>query len=114
MIGVRVPGIARVSAIRVGGGLLRRAGPLIRSLHDGGSAALVTDRTVGRLYGARVARSLERSGYRVIRAMLPDGERSKSIDSFRPLRYGSRWRERTSRACWRRRWSSRRRMLRES
>jgi 3-dehydroquinate synthase len=91
MIRVRVPGIARVSAIRVGAGLLRRAGPLLRSVHDGGSAALVTDHTVGRLYGARVARSLERSGYRVIRAALPDGERSKSIDSFRALCH--RWSE---------------------
>jgi 3-dehydroquinate synthase len=46
---------------------------------------LVTDRTVGRLYGARVARRLDSAGFRVVRATLPDGERSKSIETFRAL-----------------------------
>ncbi len=91
MIRVRVPGIGRVSPVRVGRGLLRQAGTLLRSFHAGDSAALVTDRTVGRLYAARVTRSLERAGYHVIRATLPDGERSKSIDSFRALCH--RWSE---------------------
>jgi len=85
MIRVRVPGVARATQVRVGRGLLRRAGTILRALHAGSTAALVTDRTVGRLYAARVATSLERAGFRVVRATLPDGERSKSIDSFRAL-----------------------------
>src|SRR5439155_4229418 len=91
MIRVRVQGVPHVTQIRVRRGLLRRAGALLRELHAGGTAALVTDRTVGRLYAARVAASLERAGFRVVRTVLPDGERSKSIDSFRAL--CGRWSE---------------------
>lgn len=85
MIRVRVPRATIECPILVQGGLLRRAGSLIRAAAPGSVALLVTDRTVGRLYGARVARSLAGAGYRVVRAALPDGEPSKSIDSFRAL-----------------------------
>ena len=85
MIRVRVPGVARVTDVRVARGLLRRTGPILRTHHAGDTAALVSDRTVGRLYAARVVKSLERAGYRVVRATLRDGERSKSLDSFRAL-----------------------------
>jgi 3-dehydroquinate synthase len=91
MIRVRVPGVARVTVVRVGRGLMRRAGPILRTLHAGDTAALVTDRTVGRLYAARVETSLERAGFRVVRATLPVGERSKSIGTFRAL--CDRWSE---------------------
>ena len=85
MIRVRVPGVARVTDVRVARGLLRRTGPILRTHNAGDTAALVSDRTVGRLYAARVVKSLERAGYRVVRATLRDGERSKSLDSFRAL-----------------------------
>jgi len=91
MIRVRVPGVARVTQVRVGRGLLRRVGTILRALHDGATATLVTDRTVGRLYAPRVAASLKRAGFRVVRTALPDGERSKSIDTFRAL--CARWSE---------------------
>lgn len=91
MIRVRVPGVTHVTQIRVGRGLLRRAGTLLRALHAGDTAALVTDRTVGRLYAARVTASFERAGFHVVCSVLPDGERSKSIDSFRAL--CGRWSE---------------------
>lgn len=71
--------------VRVGPGLVGRAGKLVRAVHAGATALLVTDRAVGRLYGASVARSLGRSGFRVIRATLPNGERAKSFESFRAL-----------------------------
>jgi len=71
--------------VRVGKRLLGRAGPLARSVSDAASAVLVTDRTVGRLYGGPVSRSLERSGFQVFRSTLPDGERAKSFVFYRGL-----------------------------
>ena len=81
----RVPRPSIEYPIRVGPGLLDRAGRLLLEIQTGGEALLVTDRTVGRLYGERVARSLERSGFRVRRTTLPDGERAKSFDVYRSL-----------------------------
>jgi 3-dehydroquinate synthetase len=46
-----------------------------------GPCLLVTDRTVGRLYGARAAASLRRAGFAPATAVLPDGERSKTLAS---------------------------------
>ena len=85
MIRVRVRGARVDYPVIVRRGLLKRAGALIRAAAPGATALLVTDRTVGRLYGGAVARSLARAGYRVVRATLPNGERSKSIESFRAL-----------------------------
>jgi 3-dehydroquinate synthase len=44
-----------------------------------GPCLLVTDRTVGRLYGARAARSLRRAGFAPTTATVPPGERSKTL-----------------------------------
>lgn len=85
MIRARVPGRTIVVPIRVGPGLLARAGRLLRAVEPGGSALLVTDRTVGALYGGRVERSLARSGFRVRRTTLPDGERAKSFGIYRGI-----------------------------
>ncbi len=85
MIRIRVRAGRIDYPVRVGRGLLARAGALLRTVHSGETAALVTDRTVGRLYGARVQRSLTRAGYRVIRASLRDGEGAKSFQSVRAL-----------------------------
>jgi len=71
--------------VRVGNGFLARAGALTRSVHDGGTVALVTDRTVARLYGARAVSSLERAGFRVVPVTLPAGESAKSFQSYRGL-----------------------------
>lgn len=85
MIRARVPGRGIEVPIRVGPGLLERAGPILRKVEPGGSALLVTDRTVGALYGGRVERSLVRSGLRVRRTTLPDGERAKSFEVYRAI-----------------------------
>lgn len=90
MIRARVPGRTKSYPVRVEPGLLDRAGRLLRAAEPGTRVALlVTDRTVGALYGDRVARSLERSGFRVIRTTLPVGERAKSFDGYR--RVCERW-----------------------
>ena len=71
--------------IQVRRGLLDSAGSLLRTHHRGGTALLVTDRTVDRLYGARVRASLRRAGFDVIAAVLPPGEPTKSLASARRL-----------------------------
>ncbi|HET9250644.1 MAG TPA: 3-dehydroquinate synthase [Candidatus Eisenbacteria bacterium] len=91
MIRVRVLRRPVTYRIEVGAGLLDRAGRLLRAVDGasgrgrGGSALLVTDRTVGALYGGRVERSLERAGFRVRRITLPSGERAKSFRSYRRI-----------------------------
>jgi len=85
VIRVRVRRAAVSYPVRVGNGILARAGALTRSVHDGGTVALVTDRAVSRLYGARAAASLERAGYRVVTVVLPGGESAKSFQSYRRL-----------------------------
>jgi 3-dehydroquinate synthase len=82
MIRVRVRSGRADYPVIVRGGLLKSAGRLVRTFAPGPTALLVTDRTVGRLYGARVDRSLRGAGFRVVRATLRDGEPSKSIDTF--------------------------------
>jgi 3-dehydroquinate synthase len=85
MIHVRVNGRTARYPVRVERGLLGRAGRLLRALGPHRTAAVVTDATVGRLYGASVRRALERAGYRVLVSRVPDGERAKSIPVFRRL-----------------------------
>jgi 3-dehydroquinate synthase len=46
-----------------------------------GPCLVVTDRIVGRLYGARAARSLRRAGFDPVTVALPPGERSKTLET---------------------------------
>jgi len=92
MIRVRVRGRSVSYRIEVGEGILDRAGRILRGIDGprraGGTdttALLVTDRTVGALYGGRVERSLERSGFQVRRTTVPVGERAKSFDGYRRI-----------------------------
>jgi 3-dehydroquinate synthase len=66
-------------------GLLREAGERLLRHRRGGALLLVTDRTVDRLYGARVTASLRRAGFEVHATVLPPGERTKSLASVRRL-----------------------------
>lgn len=88
-IRVRLRSAATEYPIVVERGVLGRAGALVRAAARKRGrvvvAALVTDRTVGRLYGARVERSLRRAGLRVhVTAILP-GEGSKRFETVRAL-----------------------------
>jgi len=81
-IPVSIPGRPARYAVRVERGLLDRIGARLRrdiGLVPGASVALVTDRTVARLYAARVERSLRAAGCDVRRYVLAPGEPSKDL-----------------------------------
>ena len=62
----------RPYSILIGGGLLDQAGEQVRAaLPKAGKIALVTDSTAGPLYLERVAASLERAGFTVLRRFPP-------------------------------------------
>ncbi len=84
-IRVRIAGHTTDYTVSVERGLLARLGALARPHAPGGRALLVTDRIVGRLYGARAERSLATAGLRVSRVTLPAGERAKSLAIVRSL-----------------------------
>lgn len=65
--------------IIIGDGCLAVTGELCREAGLSGRAAVVTNPTVGRLYGAPVADSLRAAGYDVLTVELPDGEEYKSL-----------------------------------
>ncbi len=76
---VDLPG--RAYEIRIGQGLLGSAGEAVRAaLPQVEKLALVTDSTVGELYGARVEASLLSAGFSVRLITVPAGEPSKSLE----------------------------------
>src|SRR6185503_7198288 len=72
---------SRSYQIHISGGVLDELGDRARSALGPNSrqAVVVTNDTIGRLYGARVVRSLARAGFRVHRISIGDGERYKSL-----------------------------------
>lgn len=62
-------------------GLLSEVGGLLSALGISGKAAVVTNPTVGRLYGHRVVRSLRTSGFEPIIVTVPEGERHKTLQT---------------------------------
>ncbi|QIA26276.1 3-dehydroquinate synthase [Thermaerobacter sp. PB12/4term] len=83
------PGPAATRATPGAAGLLSgppAAGPLAEERpagQPGGGAPvalLASDPVVSALYGGRVARALERAGFRVVRAVVPAGEEAKSLE----------------------------------
>jgi len=93
MISVSVPrGRIRYS-IQVAPGLLGRAGEAMLRVCDPGKLLVVTDRTVARLYGARLLSSLRRAGFTPRAIALPPGEHTKTIANVRRLcERWARWR----------------------
>lgn len=74
---VDLPG--RAYDIQIGSGLLNSAGEAVRAICPRcARLAVVTDSTVGPLYGARLLRSLEHAGFAVLLITVPAGEHSKS------------------------------------
>jgi 3-dehydroquinate synthase len=67
----------RAYPIHIGAGLLDRA-ELYRPYLGGGSAAIVTNDVVARLYLEKVSQGLKQAGARVIHVLVPDGEQAKS------------------------------------
>ena len=74
---VPVPLGDRAYEIHVGRGLLAEAGPRIAAL-GARAAAIVTDRSVGGLYGETLAGALQAEGLRTAVVAVPPGEASKS------------------------------------
>ncbi|SMC76657.1 3-dehydroquinate synthase [Papillibacter cinnamivorans] len=74
---VSIPG--REYEILTDGGILDRAGEMVRKTVRGGRIALVTDENVMPLYGDRVRGALEKAGFSVRPVVIPAGETSKSM-----------------------------------
>ncbi len=68
--------------ILIASGLLDGAGGYVRPFIPGGSAAIVTDDIVDRLYGGRLAASLTAAGLQTVRDVIPNGEASKNAETF--------------------------------
>ncbi|MEW6542031.1 MAG: 3-dehydroquinate synthase [Nitrospirota bacterium] len=65
--------------ILIKAGLLEETGARLRALGLSGKVAVVTDRTVARLYAPDVVRSLKRAGYETRTVVVPAGERAKTL-----------------------------------
>ncbi len=75
----------RSYAVLIGPGLLDEVGARMRSLGLDGAAAIVTDDSVGALYGTRVQASLEGAGYAARLYAVAPGEGSKSLATLENL-----------------------------
>jgi 3-dehydroquinate synthase len=72
----------RAYDIVIGPGLIDRAGELCRPLLAAGRAIVVSDETVARLYGSRLAASFDKAGIRTAAVTVPAGEASKEFAVF--------------------------------
>ena len=68
--------------IVIGAGVLDEAGPVMRKIAGGQTAAVIADDNVSALYAGRLADTLEKSNYRVARYVFPHGEASKNAATF--------------------------------
>lgn len=72
-------------SVLIGSGLLSQAGARIAAVHKPCTAALVTDSLVDTLYAAPVEESLTSAGFRVVKFVFPQGEQSKTLDTYARL-----------------------------
>jgi len=81
---VRVPARSQSYDIKIGSRLLERLGNEVRTAVGSGArrAALITNKTVFKLYGDRVTESLKRTGFSVNHWLMRDGEQHKSFTSL--------------------------------
>jgi 3-dehydroquinate synthase len=68
-----------------GDGLLGRAGELLAGPGRAGAVAVVTNPTVGAIYGERLRESLAGAGFSPALCEMPDGEIHKTLDTVRKL-----------------------------
>jgi len=82
---VRVPARSQSYDIKIGSGLLQTLGNEVRAAVGSGArrAALITNKTVFKLYGDRVTESLKRSGFSVNHWLMRDGEQHKSFSGLK-------------------------------
>ncbi|HLE14161.1 MAG TPA: bifunctional shikimate kinase/3-dehydroquinate synthase, partial [Anaerolineales bacterium] len=74
----RIHGMGQPYDVRVAPGGVDQIGEMIASRGLRGPVVLVSDETVGALYAARVAKSLEAAGYPSRTALIPPGESQKT------------------------------------
>ena len=75
-------------SIRLGQGLLPRAGALLREAGADGGAAVVTNPAVLALHGTALLAALRAAGYTPAVCQVPEGEAAKTLDTVRDL-YGA-------------------------
>ncbi len=68
--------------VLIGKGLLKEAGKRIAAVHAPCRACIVTDSRVGALYADPLERSLAEAGFETCRFTFPEGESSKSMETF--------------------------------
>ena len=68
--------------VTISRGLLAEAGARVKAVTAGSACALVTDDTVGPLWGGAVKRSLEDAGLSVCEFTVPHGEQSKNAKTY--------------------------------
>ena len=68
--------------IIIGAGILDEAGSFIKQTVGGQTAAIITDDNVSVLYEKRLADTLAKNGYHVVRYVFPHGESSKNTETF--------------------------------
>ncbi len=71
----------RSYTIHIGYNLIGRAGEILRGVLGGERAMVVTNYTVGSLYGKSIRDQLEKSGIYPVFAEIPDGEEYKSLST---------------------------------
>lgn len=81
----RVGGMGAPYDVRVRSGGLDGLGDLLKARGLQGPLALVCDANVAAIYADRAATSLERSGYRVSRVVIPAGEEHKNLTTLSTL-----------------------------
>ena len=73
---------SRCYEVLIGRGLTDEAGERIRCVSRAETAVIVAGDHVWPLYGARVQRSLEAAGFRVLHYLLPHGEQYKTLETY--------------------------------
>ena len=68
--------------VHIGSGFLDSVGEMIAEIKSQGKVVIVSDDNVFPLYGERVKKSLEKSGFTVLEYVIPNGEESKSSENF--------------------------------
>ena len=69
-------------SVLIGSGLLAQAGERIAAVHKPCTAALVTDSLVDTLYAQTVTDSLTAAGFQVVKFVFPNGEQSKTLETY--------------------------------
>jgi 3-dehydroquinate synthase len=72
----------RAYEVRIGPGLIDRAGEAMAPLLKRRRTAIVSDETVWGLHGARLTAALERAGVTALPIVVPPGEQTKSFEGL--------------------------------